>query len=49
MSYTKNTLRIENPTPKLLDLMQKLRKRKQIQVQKLHGMKPEEFGMHVSL
>ncbi len=49
MSCTRKTLRIENPTPKLLDLMQELRNRKLTQVRKLHGMKPEEFGMRVSL
>lgn len=49
MNYTKDTLRIEHPSAKLLETLQIIRENKQQQLEKLRNMKPEEFGMRISL
>lgn len=49
MEYTKETLVINNPSEKLLKVVEKLRKRKLAQLEKLRNMKPEEFSRRVIL
>lgn len=49
MNYTKETLRITNPSSQLLDLIKKIRKNKRSEIEKLHDMKPEDFDIRVSL
>lgn len=49
MNYTKKTIRIKNPSPKLLSLMERLRDNKREQLERLRRMKPEEFDMRISL
>lgn len=49
MNCTKKTIRITNPSPKLIDLMERLKDNKREQLEKLNNMKPEEFGYRVSL
>lgn len=49
MNYTKRTIRIKNPSPRLLSLMDRLKDNKREQLERLHNMKLEEFGYRVSL
>lgn len=49
MAYTKETLVINNPSKKLLKVVEKLRKHKLDQLEKLRNMKPEEFSHRVIL
>ena len=49
MSYTKETLVINNPSEKLVKAMEELRKHKLAQLEKLRNMKPEEFSRRVIL
>lgn len=49
MEYTKETLVINNPSEELLKVVEKLRKRKLAQLEKLRNMKPEEFSRRVIL
>ena len=49
MAYTKKTLVINNPSEKLLKAVEKLRKHKQAQLEKLRSMKSEEFSRRVIL
>lgn len=49
MSYTKKTIRITKPSPRLEAWIKELRRNKEEQVQKLLNMKEDEFGYRVSL
>ena len=49
MSYTKKTLVINNPSDKVLEAVEKLRKNKQSQLEKLRKMKPDDFTRRVIL
>lgn len=49
MSYTKETLVINNPSEKLLKAVEELRRNKLAQLEKLRNMKPEEFSRRVIL
>ena len=49
MTYTKETLVINNPSEKLLKVVEKLKKDKQAKLEKLRNMKPEEFSRCVIL
>ena len=49
MEYTKETLVINNPSDELLKVVEKLRRRKLAQLEKLRNMKPEEFSRRVIL
>jgi hypothetical protein len=49
MAYTKETLVINNPSEKLLKVVEKLRKHKLAQLERLRNMKPEEFSRRVIL
>jgi hypothetical protein len=49
MSYTKKTLVINNPSDNVLEAVEKLRKNKQSQLEKLRKMKPEDFSRRVIL
>lgn len=49
MEYTKVTLVINNPSDELLKVVEKLRRRKLAQLEKLRNMKPEEFSRRVIL
>ena len=49
MTYTKETLVINNPSEKLLKVVEKLKKDKQAKLEKLRNMKPEEFSRRVIL
>lgn len=49
MTYTKDTLVISNPSKKLMKAVEKLRKHKLAQLEKLRNMKPEEFSRRVIL
>ena len=49
MTYTKETLVIDNPSKELMKVVKKLRKNKLAQLEKLHNMKPEEFSRRVIL
>ena len=49
MAYTEETLVIDKPSDKLLKAVEKLRKRKLAQLEKLRNMKPEEFSRRVIL
>jgi len=49
MSYTKETLVINNPSEKLLKAVEELRRNKLVQLEKLRNMKPEEFSRRVFL
>lgn len=49
MTYTKETLVINNPSEKLLKAVEVLRKHKFEQLEKLRNMKPEDFSRRVIL
>ena len=49
MAYTKETLVINNPSEQLLKVVEKLRQNKQVKLDKLRNMKPEEFSRRVIL
>lgn len=49
MVYTKELLRVKNPSSRLLKLISNLRENKKEQMEKLRSMKPEDFDMRVSL
>jgi hypothetical protein len=49
MSYTKEPIVIDNPSEKLLKTIEKLRKHKLAQLEKLRNMKPEDFSRRVIL
>lgn len=49
MNYTKKTLRISNPSPKVIKVLEELRRNKMEQLERLHNMKPEDFDIRVSL
>jgi len=49
MSYTKETLVINKPSEKLLKTIEKLRRRKLSELEKLRNMKPEDFSRRVIL
>ena len=49
MSYTKETLVINNPSEKLLKAIEELRRKKLERLEKLRNMKPEEFNRRVIL
>ena len=49
MSYTKETLVISKPSEKLLKTVEKLRKHKLAQLEKLRNMKSEDFSRRVIL
>ena len=49
MSYTKETLVINNPSEKVLKAIEELRRSKLAQLEKLRNMKPEEFNRRVIL
>lgn len=49
MTYTKEPIVINNPSEKLLKVVEKLRRNKQTQLEKLRSMKPEEFTRRVIL
>jgi hypothetical protein len=49
MSYTKEPVVIDNPSEKLLKAIEKLRKHKHAELEKLRNMKPEEFSRRVIL
>lgn len=49
MTYTKETLVINNPSEKLLKAVEELRKQKLANLEKLRNMKSEEFSRRVIL
>ena len=49
MTYTKDTLVIDNPSEELLKVVKKLRQNKLAQLEKLRKMKPEEFSCRILL
>ena len=49
MSYTKEPIVINNPSSKLLEALEVLRKHKKEQLEHLRNMKPEEFNRRVIL
>ena len=49
MAYTEETLVINNPSDKLLKVVERLRTYKRTQLEKLRKMKPEEFSRRVIL
>lgn len=49
MTYTKETLVINNPSEKLLKAVEVQRKHKLEQLEKLRNMKPEDFSRRVIL
>jgi hypothetical protein len=49
MTYTKDTLIIDKPSMKLLEVLSELRKHKLEQLEKLRNMKPEDFSRRVIL
>lgn len=49
MTYTKETLVIDNPSKELLKVVKKLRRNKLVQLEKLRKMKPEEFSCRIIL
>ena len=46
---TKETLVINNPSPKLMEIVKKLRKEKLEKLEQLRNMKPEDFSRRVIL
>ena len=49
MTYTKETLVINNPSEKLLKAIEKFRKQKLSKLEELRNMKSEEFSRRVIL
>ena len=49
MSYTREPIIINNPSEKLLIVVEKLREHKRSELEKLRNMKPEEFSRRVIL
>ena len=49
MTYTKETLVINNPSEKLLKAVEELRKHKLAQLEKLRNMKSDDFSRRVIL
>ena len=49
MTYTKDTLVINNPSEKLLKAVEELRKHKLAQLEKLRNMKSDDFSRRVIL
>ena len=49
MSYTREPIIINNPSEKLLKVIEKLREHKLAELEKLRNMKPEEFSCRVIL
>ena len=49
MSYTREPIIINNPSEKLLKVIEKLREHKRAELEKLRNMKPEEFSRRVIL
>ena len=49
MSYTKEPIVINNPSDKLLKVVNELKERKRSQLEKLREMKPEDFSCRILL
>ena len=49
MSYTREPIIINNPSEKLLKVIEKLREHTLAELEKLRNMKPEEFSCRVIL